>query len=116
MDLAQLGSADMEQLLQGINIDELMGSQLFPGAVEPGTLGTNAHDVLLRIMESPGLLHQVLHGGGGGGTGIGGGGGPPGAVAAGGVAGASAGAGQQQQGAPAGQGLPQQGPQQPGPQ
>jgi hypothetical protein len=61
MDLAQLGSADMEQLLQGINIDELVGSQLFPGAVEPGSLGSNAHDVLLRIMESPGLLHQVLH-------------------------------------------------------
>lgn len=63
MDLAQLGSADMEQLLQGINVDELMGSQLFPGAVEPGSLGTNAHDVLIRIMESPGLLQQVLQGG-----------------------------------------------------
>jgi hypothetical protein len=67
MDLAQVGSADMEQLLQGIDIEELVGSQLFPGAVEPGSLGTNAHDVLLRIMEAPGLLHQVLNSGGGGG-------------------------------------------------
>ena len=67
MDLAQVGSADMEQLLQGIDVDELVGgAQLFPAAVEPGALGgNNAHDVLLRIIAggepggAPALLNRA---------------------------------------------------------
>lgn len=73
----QMGSADMEQLLQGVDVEELVGHQLFPGAVEPGGLGSNAHDVLLRLMEAPGLLAQVMGGGGGGGGGAGAGAGAP---------------------------------------
>eukprot|EP00877_Chromochloris_zofingiensis_P012494 jgi/Chrzof1/7499/Cz02g26020.t1 len=63
MDLAELGSADMEHLLQGVGIDELYGSQLlFPGGMESGVAG--AQDVLLRLVETPALLQQVLAGAG----------------------------------------------------
>lgn len=60
MALANLGSADMEQLLQGANLQELtLGNQLLmPGAMD--TAGPQS--TLLRLLDSPAFLEQVAAG------------------------------------------------------
>jgi hypothetical protein len=62
MQLANLGSADMEQLLQGANLQELtLGNQLLmPGGMDTGMAGPQA--TLLRLLDSPAFLEQVAAG------------------------------------------------------
>jgi hypothetical protein len=62
MQLANLGSADMEQLLQGANLQELtLGNQLLmPGGMDTAMAGPQA--TLLRLLDSPAFLEQVAAG------------------------------------------------------
>eukprot|EP00878_Enallax_costatus_P011519 GHUV01012025.1.p1 GENE.GHUV01012025.1~~GHUV01012025.1.p1 ORF type:complete len:534 (+),score=238.87 GHUV01012025.1:496-2097(+) len=61
MDLNELGSADMEQLLQGAAIQDLYGSQLLmAGGIEGGMGGGGPQGSLLRLMEAPVLLQQMV--------------------------------------------------------
>lgn len=60
MDLDGLGSADMEQLLQGVAIQELYGSQLLMAGGIEGGMGGGPQGSLLRLMEAPGLLQQMV--------------------------------------------------------
>lgn len=60
MDLNGLGSADMEQLLQGVAIQELYGSQLLMAGGIEGGMGAGPQGSLLRLMEAPGLLQQMV--------------------------------------------------------
>jgi hypothetical protein len=64
MDLHELGSADMEQLLQGVAIQDLVGNQLLmSGGIEGGMGGmAGPQGALLRLMEAPGLLQQMFAG------------------------------------------------------
>lgn len=57
MDLAGFGSADIEQLLQGAEIQELYGNQLLMAA--GGAEGPQGSS-LLRLMEAPGRLQQLM--------------------------------------------------------
>ncbi len=64
MDLAELGSADMEQLLQGVGVGDVYGGQaLFGGGGGVDAAMGGAGDVLLRILDAPGLLQHVLQAG-----------------------------------------------------
>ncbi len=62
LQLAQFGSADMEQLLQGANLQELtLGNQLLmPGAMDTTMAGPQS--TLLRLLDSPAFLEQVAAG------------------------------------------------------
>lgn len=62
VQLANLGSADMEQLLQGANLGELaLGNQLLmPGGMDTAMAGPQA--TLLRLLESPAFMEQVAAG------------------------------------------------------
>lgn len=62
MQLANLGSADIEQLLQGANLQELtMGNQLLlPGGMDASLAGPQS--TLLRLLDSPAFLEQVAAG------------------------------------------------------
>jgi hypothetical protein len=64
MDLHELGSSDMEQLLQGVAIQDLVGNQLLmSGGMEGGMGGIGGpQGALLRLMEAPGLLQQMFAG------------------------------------------------------
>jgi hypothetical protein len=64
MDLRELGSSDMEQLLQGVAIQDLVGNQLLmSGGIEGGMGGiAGPQGALLRLMEAPGLLQQMFAG------------------------------------------------------
>jgi hypothetical protein len=64
MDLHELGSSDMEQLLQGVAIQDLVGNQLLmSGGIEGGMGGmAGPQGALLRLMEAPGLLQQMFAG------------------------------------------------------
>ncbi|KAF6259607.1 hypothetical protein COO60DRAFT_1512708 [Scenedesmus sp. NREL 46B-D3] len=64
MDLRELGSSDMEQLLQGVAIHDLVGNQLLmSGGIEGGMGGlAGPQGALLRLMEAPGLLQQMFAG------------------------------------------------------
>jgi hypothetical protein len=62
MDLSEMNSSDMEQLLQGANLDELYGHQLlFPGALGAEAAGIGMpQDALLRIVDVAQLLQQAF--------------------------------------------------------
>lgn len=61
MDLNGLGSADMEQLLQGVAVQELYGNHLLmAGSIEGGMGGAASQGSLLRLMEAPGILQQMV--------------------------------------------------------
>lgn len=62
IQLANFGSADMEQLLQGANLQELaLGNQLLmPGGMDTALAGPQA--TLLRLLDSPAFLEQVAAG------------------------------------------------------
>jgi hypothetical protein len=62
LQLANFGSADMEQLLQGANLQELtLGNQLLmPGAMDTAMAGPQS--TLLRLLDSPAFLEQVAAG------------------------------------------------------
>jgi len=62
VQLANLGSADIEQLLQGANLQELqLGNQLLmPGGMDTGLAGPQS--TLLRLLDSPAFLEQVAAG------------------------------------------------------
>uniref|UniRef100_A0A383W8V9 UBA domain-containing protein n=1 Tax=Tetradesmus obliquus TaxID=3088 RepID=A0A383W8V9_TETOB len=64
MDLQGLGSSDMEQLLQGVAIQDLVGNQLLMSGSMEGGMGGMAgpQGALLRLMEAPGLLQQMFAG------------------------------------------------------
>lgn len=64
MDLQGLGSSDMEQLLQGVAIQDLVGNQLLMSGGMEGGMGGMAgpQGALLRLMEAPGLLQQMFAG------------------------------------------------------
>lgn len=62
LQLANFGSADMEQLLQGANLQELtLGNQLLmPGGMDTAMAGPQS--TLLRLLDSPAFLEQVAAG------------------------------------------------------
>ena len=62
LQLANFGSADMEQLLQGANLQELtLGNQLLmPGGMDTAMAGSQS--TLLRLLDSPAFLEQVAAG------------------------------------------------------
>jgi hypothetical protein len=59
IDLEGLGSADMEQLLQGAGIQDLIGNHLLMSAAAGGGEASQGPS-LLRLMEAPGLLQHIM--------------------------------------------------------
>lgn len=59
IDLEGLGSADMEQLLQGGGIQDLIGNHLLMSAAAGGVDASQGPS-LLRLMEAPGLLQHIM--------------------------------------------------------